>query len=458
MSASRCLADAGRSPPMLTGVNGESISPQWLSAVLKKAEAEGQQPLHSSAVSSIDVDQATEKLWPQSHSVELMLTLDEAFPARLFLKKVYAEHMPAKTPAALRRDLESNRVEARLYKNFSSQLQKRGVPVLRSPLVDEQLDCLDHSTANHHEEEALRQGKMMLLLECVDRSAYRQKSPLTAEQASQSLRLLAQLHAAAWEDRSLLREASEQLHTHGCYWALSRRGEEEMRQLQPIWDLYLQAFKSHAPDLLSRPHIRNLAQRLESMAPWVAAELQASPEDDFATLVHGDYKAMNLFLPVDEAGSPLLIDFQWTGVGFGMADVAMHLSHSVATEAVLAHEEDMVRTYHSALINILRNRGADVAAKAAKTYSFQTALHYYRLAFLDYARMVLSCFFRNASPDAFSARGDNPNVGYVYRNVEASLLYIQMVDRHLTFLEGCKATSENVSRSRSPCSRSHPAR
>ena len=454
MTVARCLADGG-STPLLTSVDGEDMSPEWLSTVLKKAEKEGQQPLPSSTVASVGLDLKTQKLWPQSHSAELLLTLDQSPPARLFLKKVDAKHMPAKSVAALRRDLESNRNEARWYKNFSAELLKRGVPLLRSPLVDERLDCLDNAAESDHEEETLRQGRMMLLLECVDQASYRQQSPLTPQQANQSLKLLAGFHAAAWEDRGLLEQASQTLHAQGCYWALSRRGEAELRQLQPTWAAYLEAFMSHAPDLLSKPSIRNLAQRLENVAPWVASQLRASPHDDFATLVHGDFKAMNLFLPVDAAGQPLLIDFQWTGVGYGMADVAMHLSHSVATEAVLSNEEDMVRMYHTVLVNLLSQRGA---AAAAEAFSFETAMHYYTLAFLDYARMVISCFFRDASPESFMARSGNPNVGFVYRNVEASLQYIQMVDRHLATMEVCKAGRPETERSRSPCSRSASAR
>lgn len=63
----------------------------------------------------------------------------------------------------------------------------------------------------------------------------------------------------------------------------------------------------------------------------------------------GDYKAMNVFVPVGYKAQaegatpetearidhgPALIDFQWTGVGLGMLDVAMHLYHSVELAAM----------------------------------------------------------------------------------------------------------------------------
>ena len=56
----------------------------------------------------------------------------------------------------------------------------------------------------------------------------------------------------------------------------------------------------------------------------------------FRTLLHGDYKAMNVFVPVSGNASvaAIPIDFQWTGPGIGMLDVAMHLYHSVEVTGV----------------------------------------------------------------------------------------------------------------------------
>ena len=47
---------------------------------------------------------------------------------------------------------------------------------------------------------------------------------------------------------------------------------------------------------------------------------------------------MNVFVPVSQSAavenSAALIDFQWTGIGLGMLDVAMHLYHSVELAAM----------------------------------------------------------------------------------------------------------------------------
>eukprot|EP00747_Dinoflagellata_sp_TGD_P049198 gnl/TRDRNA2_/TRDRNA2_146062_c0_seq1.p1 gnl/TRDRNA2_/TRDRNA2_146062_c0~~gnl/TRDRNA2_/TRDRNA2_146062_c0_seq1.p1 ORF type:complete len:168 (-),score=36.76 gnl/TRDRNA2_/TRDRNA2_146062_c0_seq1:3-455(-) len=137
----------------------------------------------------------------------------------------------------------------------------------------------------------------------------------------------------------------------------------------------------------------------------------------------------------DEAeAKALLIDFQWTGVGFGMADVAMHLSHSVACEALRdGGEERLIHFYYTVLMEALGGRGAE--------YTYEVALHHYNLAVLDYARIVLSYFFAGATPEAFAARADKPNVGLVYRNVEASLLFVKRVDDCLQRVECERAAS-----------------
>jgi len=68
-------------------------------------------------------------------------------------------------------------------------------------------------------------------------------------------------------------------------------------------------------------------------------------------------------------------------------------------------------------------------------FTFDQAWHLYRLAFVDYARMVMCNFFKGASPAAFQAHAHRPNVGFLYRNVEASLHFLQQLDQHLRYVE-----------------------
>ena len=55
---------------------------------------------------------------------------------------------------------------------------------------------------------------------------------------------------------------------------------------------------------------------------------------------------MNAFLPRDHPDpDALLIDFASTGVGFGMADVAMHLCHALMPGDLRTHEADLLQRY-----------------------------------------------------------------------------------------------------------------
>ena len=432
---------------LLEGLSGKRLNPEWLSSVLQQATQKGQQPLPSTDVASLQVVLGTEKFWPQSQSAQLQLDLvGVEQPVCLYLKKVIARDMPAKSAQALRRDLLSNRNEARFYQEFSAEMLARGVSLLQAPLVQEHFSCLD-ATVDGDEEERLREGGMLLLLECAD-ERFMQTSPLSFDQAKVSISLLANFHAAAWEDQSFLGKARSRLHATGSYWMLDRRGRSELQHLQPVWKNYVEAFQSHAPDLLSKPGISILAERLEKVAVWVAEQLQPSPDKEFATLMHGDPKAMNMFLPAKDSSKALIIDFQWTGVGYGVADVAMHLPHSVHDSALRdGGEERLVKLYYDDLMKALERR--NLAKPRLEAFTFHKAWHLYRLAFVDYARMVMCNFFKGASPEAFQAHAHNPNVGFVYRNVEASLHFVQTLDQHLQYVEQLTAGTASSAQSKS---------
>lgn len=88
---------------------------------------------------------------------------------------------------------------------------------------------------------------------------------------------------------------------------------------------------------------------------------------------------MNVFFPNDPSAPAMLIDFASTGVGFGMSDVGMLLTHSVSPEILEGGtEERLVDAYLSALEAA---RGAQ-----ASVYPRELAMRHYRLAVVDYGR------------------------------------------------------------------------
>ena len=130
---------------------------------------------------------------------------------------------------------------------------------------------------------------------------------------------------------------------------------------------------------------------------------------------------------------PVLIDFQWTGVGLGMLDVAMHLHHSVSVNTLGDHdigqERHWIAFYHYELVQHLSE------AKAA-AYPLDLAHQHYGLCLLDYARIVIGRFWAGASFASFQDQAQNQNCGLPYRSVEAALRFVKAIQYQLTVWEG----------------------
>jgi hypothetical protein len=215
-----------------------------------------------------------------------------------------------------------------------------------------------------------------------------------------------------------------------------------MKAASTVWADFCANFagvSEEAAMLLSQPDVVRLGERLVSLGPWVHKQLHGANDDirsgvcsgnagcgdseggaaaaecvkgdrregggfngalgdTWMTLVHGDAKAMNMFLrrcaPSTDANDDcsgddtsaidgceatgantgrcnysgrargaVLIDFQWTGVGLGMLDVAMHLYHSVSVAAMAdGGEEHLLRHYYAALASRI---GPEAAARYA---------------------------------------------------------------------------------------------
>lgn len=430
-------------------------------------------------ITSAEVVPGTERRWPQSHSAVLHVRWADGEDACIFLKR---------TPAAVcgsegarpnwRRDALSCRAEARFYSEFAPTLRERGVRLPRclAVSVDPLLDAMLPSAARHTPvagdvaatcgaSAAPAKAGTVLVLERFH--ACTQHSPLSRPQALRSLQSLARLHAAAWEDVGLLRRAAERLHpTGGTWWALPKRDASELNRMAERWPAFLSAFASAAPNLVSRPSVQGLPARLSRVAQWVAAEVRVGPDDAYATLVHGDYKAANLFFPRDghdtagghgqpgsgrkpelevgavggctadgdasasaEDGEAVPVDFQWTGVGLGMSDVAYHLTHAVGLDALQqdSGERGLILFY-------LAELRARLPVTACLTD--EVAVRQYTLALLDYARLLLSRFVTSpAECEAVGRSERKANVGVAYRDSRAAVALVERVEAALSDME-----------------------
>ena len=269
-------------------------------------------------------------------------------------------------------------------------------------------------------------GGIMWLEEVSSVNYKPQMSPLPPSDAAQVLACAARLHASAWEDSEVLTKACQRLQRHGGSFALAIRNPKELEKMPANWESFKTKFKDVAsPGFFDDPSVASLGSRLQKAAPWVASQLAPSPLDSHACLVHGDLKAMNVFLPSSSSYDALLIDFASAGTGYGMADVAMHLTHAVMPGDLEKEEDNLIAGYLSAL----RERGV------GGSYSDKIAMRHYRLGAVDYGRFVLGRFWGAASPESFEAKVTNMNVALVNRDVGSALAFVKKLSNFLAMFE-----------------------
>ena len=191
------MGDASASS-LLCGLHGDVLDPESLSAKLGWV-----------GLKNVEIVEGTERRWPQSDSVKLRLTLHDE-ERLIFMKRVVVAPRPS-----TRRDLLSNRCEARFYREFVEPLKARGVPLLSALAVEERMECLDDDGT---ELPPGTQAGVLLLLESAE--GFRQASPLSTHDARCALTSLARFHAATWEDTELLNRAVDRLHRTGGWWSV----------------------------------------------------------------------------------------------------------------------------------------------------------------------------------------------------------------------------------------------
>jgi len=349
----------------------------------------------------------------------------------LFLKRTCAIALSQKSWTDKRRSLFYGRNELRFYGEFAALLASGGVCMPRVAAVVDKLEALGQAQlsappGDEPSEEEMQSCGGLLFLECAQ--GFFQGSPLNEPQALQALAAVARLHGAAWECKELLTSAASRLQTYGGSFHLSIRNPLEITKLCGNWARFVETFRQHAPDMFAQPEIQALGARLESKHAWVAEQLSANPESSCATLIHGDFKAMNVLLANAEGSSDTLIDFAQTGPGFAMSDVAFLLAHSVAPCTLDNGGEERLINGFLHTLNEARRPGTTA-------YSEELALWHYRLAVVDYGRFMISRFWGDSSPEVFAKKADKPNVTLPNRNVEAALRFVRNIDSCLRSLE-----------------------
>ena len=373
----------------------------------------------------------------------------------LFVKCVEASKYSHKPWGDLRRTLLYSRTEARFYSDILPLLKESSssdwdiAPICY--LAESNLDQLigeEESAAakpiNENDDPKYDQDDTTILngkggsliLESLKDGFY-QTSPLTLSQTRQCLKAIAKFHATAFGKKEILHQVSTKLCEYGGSYHLKNRNQKELAKIRDTWDDLVNNIKEAAPeDFFERERINMMGQRIYNVAEYVSIELSPNYESEYATIVHGDLKAMNVFLPLDEDRTePLLIDFASCGVGIGLSDVAMLITHAVhPNDLANGNEEKLVEDYIHDFENALPTSKQNV-------YSKETAFRHYRFATVDYFRFVLGRLWRGATLESFKKKKNSKNAVFVSRNIEAALAFIERADKYVTEIE--KEMNEN---------------
>ena len=350
----------------------------------------------------------------------------------VFLKQVEAPKYASKSWPDFRRTMMYLRTEVRFYNEIVPDLGQRGLSTPKIFKAHYDLDGLigegEKATDQTREEPKhwSAEGKGgYIIMESIT-EPYFQTSPITLDQAKETLSAVADLHASAWEDRSLLQK-SEKLLSRGSY-HLKTRNPKELAGMKQAWENFSSHFGDLNPSLFERT--KDMGERIQRLAEYISDEVSPGPNDQFATLAHGDFKSMNCFLPKNgsESRGVVLVDFASTGVGLGMSDVAMHIHHAVRpVDLANGGEEELLDHYLQTL--------EDRLATKNQSYPREVALRHYRLAVADYFRFFLGRFWKSATPETFEKKKNSKNTALINRDVDAAIAFLDRVDRYVDQIE-----------------------
>ena len=337
-----------------------------------------------------------------------------------------------------------------------------------------------------------------IVMETIPELQYIQDSPITIQQAKDALDGIAAFHASAWENQELLIKAQTRL-SRGSY-HLKTRNPKEVTGLVDAWIQFTTAFDinidsnnndnvddndndnnnvdvdADADDDDDDKTNNDLGRRIQDLAEYICAETSPEPTDKYATLSHGDCKAMNFFLPISNNENKnnnrgvILIDFASTGVGLGMSDVAMLIHHAIRPEHLDDGGEMMLVDHYINKLNDLlllkqqqqqqqqqqnqEEETHDVNGTTMNTttrpikqslcyYPKEIALWHYKLAVADYFRFFLGRFWKSATPESFEKKKYSKNTAFINRDRDAAFAFIKRVEKYVTEIEKVKQNKDN---------------
>ncbi|MDH5736762.1 MAG: ecdysteroid 22-kinase family protein [Gammaproteobacteria bacterium] len=156
----------------------------------------------------------------------------------------------------------------------------------------------------------------------------------TRDQARHSILAIADMHAKWWNN------------TNAYHWAYEIHSDEELKKLRDfIYMPSLEAAIDKFSDLISEKNKKILyavGEHYEKLFPLVNKNL---------SFLHGDYRVDNIvYQEIDGALQSVVLDWQISGKGTPVFDIAYYLSQSLTSEICGAIEEELLAAYHDRLL------------------------------------------------------------------------------------------------------------
>jgi len=181
----------------------------------------------------------------------------------------------------------------------------------------------------------------------------------SATDAALAVRQIAQTHAAWWNHPRL----------DALDW-MPATGDPVNKAGMQLYGMARPAFVARFGDMCP-PELLRVSERLEAHFCAMLDAFCAGPR----TVLHGDYRLDNLFFAANPGDAPLkVIDWQIAMRGVGTYDLGYFMSQSVDIEVRRAIEQDILKLYHTTLLE-----------HGVTDYSFDACVAHYR-------QTLLGCF------------------------------------------------------------------
>lgn len=310
----------------------EAMTPEWLTTALRQGGAIG-----DATVTSVTFEPVGQGVGILCQLARLTLTYDGAAEGspRTLIAKIPTTDPQTRGMVSIFRFYER---EVRFYQELAAEL------------------TLGTARCYFGDFDAGSGGFILLLEDLAATRLGDQLAGASIEDARTTIGELAKLHAAWWNSPRLasltwMPVANDPINKAG------------VMLFPQAWQIFLQRFGDGLPG-----ELRTTGEKLCGEVGGILDQFVDAP----ITLCHGDVRLDNLFFAVRTGDPPLkVIDWQIGIRGVGAYDAGYFMSQSLNVDTRRAHEEELLRLYHSLLTE-----------NGVSGYSYDELLHHYRWTLL----------------------------------------------------------------------------